>query len=256
MTVKAFPASFGQKALSILFPQRCLLCGKLVDACDIFCSDCAAGLPEEPCLRKLRISGGRLLPTAAPLAYQGGYRKTLHRYKFQGMKGLALQLGWLMSGAARKLSGSFDSIVYVPLSKKGLRARGYDQSRLLAQRLGKALGLPVVHALEKTRNTAAQHDLDRKSRLENIRGAYACKANVAGLSLLLVDDIITTGYTLRECAEVLYAAGARKVFGVCAADAHGKPDAGARGGTAKQKVPRSVRVKNRVGNRNASTARR
>lgn len=243
MTVKTFPASFGQKALSVLFPQHCILCGKLVNAGDIFCSECAAGLPEEPCLRELRISGGRLFSTAAPLAYQGGYRKTLHRYKFQGRKGLALQLGWLMSGAARELPGAFDAIVYVPLSRKGLRARGYDQSRLLAQRLGKALELPVVHALEKVRDTAAQHDLDRKSRVENIRGAYACKASVAGRSLLLVDDIVTTGYTLRECAEVLYAAGAGEVFGICAADAHRVLDDGP--GTARKTTRGSVGLSRR-----------
>ena len=124
-----------------------------------------------------------------------------------------------MAGAAESLPGPFDGIAYVPLSGKSRRARGYDQSRLLARRLGKALGIPVVKALRKCRDTQTQHQLSREERAENVRGAYSCGMDLSGRSLLLVDDIVTTGSTLRECAAALYDSGAQSVCGICAAEA-------------------------------------
>ena len=88
----------------------------------------------------------------------------------------------------------------------------------LARALAKELGLPWWTLLEQARETATQHDLTRAQRADNVRGAYRARAEAAGQRLLLVDDIVTTGATLRACAQGLYGAGAQKVCAVCAAN--------------------------------------
>ena len=103
------------------------------------------------------------------------------------------------------------------MSPKKLQQRGYNQSQLLAKALAKELGLPWWTLLEQARETATQHDLTRAQRADNVRGAYRARAEAAGQRLLLVDDIVTTGATLRACAQALYEAGAQSVGAVCAA---------------------------------------
>ena len=109
----------------------------------------------------------------------------------------------------------------MPLSRGSRKKRGYDQSRLLATAVAKSLGLPLLDVLEKARETQIQHQLGREERAQNVRGAYRATGPVDGRTLLLIDDIVTTGATLTECAGALYRAGARAVGSLCAADAPG-----------------------------------
>ena len=111
---------------------------------------------------------------------------------------------------------AYDCIVPVPISAERLRARGYDQSLLLAEALADKTGLPCRSLLRKVRDNRTQHRLTAKERAENVRGAYACE-DAAGLRVLLVDDIVTTGATARECAVQLYRTGAASVQCVCCA---------------------------------------
>lgn len=104
----------------------------------------------------------------------------------------------------------------VPVSAERLRERGYDQTVLLAERLAAQTDLPCRSLLRKTRDNRTQHRLTAKERAANVRGAYACDG-ADGLRVLLVDDIVTTGATARECAAMLYRAGAAEVLCVCCA---------------------------------------
>ncbi len=224
---KAFPVPLGERVLALFFPARCLCCGRALPSNGLLCKDCGP-LEEAPPFRQFPLDGaGKTLTAAAPLYYRGGFRETLHRYKFRGERGLAGQLGRLMAGRALDFPAGFDGVSFAPLSKERLRERGYDQSGLLAKSLAKALGLPLLPLLEKTRDTRRQHELGRTQRRENAKeGGYRAKPQAAGKSLLLVDDIVTTGATLCQCAQALYAAGAREVYGLCAASAQkkeGKP---------------------------------
>jgi ComF family protein len=110
-----------------------------------------------------------------------------------------------------------DLVSSVPLSKKRLRQRGYNQSELIARELAALSGIPYSTVLEKHVENREQHRLHKKDRRENVRGVYRILsgASVEDRRVLLVDDILTTGATLGECAAVLYAAGAKEVF--CAA---------------------------------------
>lgn len=207
-----------------VFPARCLWCGRVIPAEGFFCKECQEKAGAV-CARVFDLrAAGRSFAVRAPAAYRGGYRETLHRYKFRGERGLAGQLGRLCAGQARFFPVDFTAVAYVPLSKKRKRQRGYDQSRLLAKAIARALGVPLLGCLEKVRETETQHTLGKSKRMENVKGAYRASPAAAGKALLLVDDIVTTGATLCQCAEALYAAGAAEVYGLCAASAQKKEE--------------------------------
>ena len=205
--------------MCLFFPARCLTCGKAVRAQRLVCRACAASLPQKPFFQEFPLSQAQegRLAVVAPLSYEKGTRRTLRRLKFQEERALAKPLAALMAQAVGQWGREFDGVVWVPMSPKKLQQRGYNQSQLLAKALAKELGLPWWTLLEQARETATQHNLTRAQRADNVRGAYRARAEAAGQRLLLVDDIVTTGATLRACAQALYEAGARSVGAVCAA---------------------------------------
>lgn len=213
--------SLGERLLCLFFPARCLSCGQVVPPDSLFCKRCAPAVQAPP-PREFPLENGKTLLSYAPMYYRNGFRKTLHRYKFRGQWALSHPLGRLCAPQARLFPVDFDAVTYVPLSKVGKRRRGYDQSQRLAKSLALALGLPLLPALEKVRETDTQHQLGKSKRQENVKGAYRAGPAAAGKTLLLVDDIVTTGATLRQCAQMLYDAGAAQVCALCAASAQKK----------------------------------
>ncbi len=149
--------------------------------------------------------------------YEGVIKTALHRLKFQKRRKLAAPLGvlavrYLCNLPSFKMS-QFDCIVPVPLHQKRLRDRGFNQSALLAETIGKYFEVPVAQALKKVKDTHPQFDLPREKRLLNVKGAFrvADPGAIAGRQVLLFDDIYTTGATAAECAAVMLNSGARKV---------------------------------------------
>ena len=209
--------SLKEKLLDLFFPPRCAFCHDFLETShEGVCAHCRTGLP-------FAQNGGRqhfpFIPACvSPLNYEGNVRESLLRYKFGGATGYAKVYGQLVSETVRtELPGAYDIITWVPLSRKRLRERGYDQARLLAKATAKALGMPLTPTLYKQRNTQPQSGTgDAAKRSANITGAYRMKkgADVTGKRVLLIDDIVTTGSTLLECARVLGKAGAEQV--VCA----------------------------------------
>jgi ComF family protein len=153
--------------------------------------------------------------------HDGAVRDLLHRFKYGADRSLTPVLGELMFTALQdtRLSGiSFDGIVPVPLHARRLRERGFNQAALLAGTLAPRLGVPVLDLLRRTRPTVPQAGLERDRRLANLKGAFEFRKGFAKTgSLLLVDDVATTGATLDACAEVLIGAGASRVFAVTVA---------------------------------------
>ena len=209
-------------ALDLLFPRRCPFCRKLLEREEtLLCAACQRELPWIPGEQSLR-SGEFFTTCVAPLWYQDAVRASHHRYKFGGLKHYAAPYATLTSQCVEDhLRGQFDVITWVPLSKKRLRKRGYDQARLLAERMAPLLGVGAERLLDKPRETGAQSGLsDQAARRANVLGAYtlAPGAEAEGRRVLLVDDVMTTGATLSECARVLKSAGASQVC--CAVLAH------------------------------------
>ena len=208
--------------LSLIYPPKCPFCGKVLDQGeDGLCFACQRILPwvGEDEVRTVEFCDGCL----SPLWYRDGARDGVHRYKFQNGRAHARLFGDLMAQCLQdRWEEPVDLITWVPLSKKRLRERGYDQARLLAQRMGEVTGLPVAAALAKTRNTRTQSRLGQDaSRRANVLGAYACRPEVelAGKRVALVDDVVTSGATLAECAACLRAAGAASVVALTLARA-------------------------------------
>lgn len=160
-------------------------------------------------------------------SYQGGLRELIHLLKYEQVRPAASVLGRMLGEAAARLPLPEQSplVIPVPLHAAKQRQRGFNQSELIARAALKspalsALGLQVCSStLERVRATESQTGLTRPQRRENIRGAFCVKdaATVAGRTILLVDDVFTTGTTVSECARVLRRAGAAQVWVVTVA---------------------------------------
>lgn len=167
------------------------------------------------CGRKSKLSG-----IVVSAKYDGPIKELVHYLKYSKMQIISKYLAKLM---VKKLSGcSFKGeVVVVPVPLYFLRKfdRGFNQSELLAKEICKKMGLPLSLVLKRVRNTSQQMKLNRPNRLQNLQGAFRCKnpENIVGKTILLVDDVTTTGATLNECAKTLKSAGARQVFGVVVA---------------------------------------
>ena len=192
----------------------------------LFCPACAGALPKEPILRAFPLEGAEAgrLTVASSLLYEKGFRHTLHRLKFQEERALAGPIGQMMAQTAQALGMPFDGVTWVPMSPKKLQRRGYNQSQLLARSVARELKLPSWGLLEQVKETQTQHQLTRVQRADNVRGVYRASGAALGKRLLLVDDIVTTGATLRSCAQALYRAGTGSVTGLCSASASIPPE--------------------------------
>lgn len=206
--------------LDLLYPPKCVFCGALLeDARALMCPQC---LRELPWLRGAEAEQEKefISLCVSPLRYQEKVRDSIRRYKFSGMFSFCQVYGELTARCVReRLAGRYDLISWVPVSRKRRRERGYDQAFLLARETARALeaGAPVS-LLEKVRNNPPQSGLEEQAaRRANVMGAYRVSAPraAAGGRILLIDDVVTTGETLSECARTLRLSGARDV--VCAA---------------------------------------
>lgn len=205
--------------LDLLFPPRCPFCHELLrEQEELFCDHCQKELPwiiGEQAEQKLEF----ISCCVSPLWYHDDVRESIHRYKFSSCKGYSRVYGHLTAQCvADHLSDRFDLITWAPLSWLRLRKRGYDQARLIAEIAARELGAAAVPTLKKMRNTRKQSMLhDDAARRSNVLGVYRVidPERVRDQRVLLIDDVVTTGATLSECARVLRTAGASDV--VCAA---------------------------------------
>ena len=206
--------------LDLLFPPRCVFCRRLLHRGEEgICPRCQQDLPWA-LGAEAEQTGEFFSLCASPLWYQDQVRASFHRYKFKGVRGYSRTYGRLVAQCVQDhLAGRYDLITWVPLSRARLRQRGYDQAMLLASAAALALDDVAAETLCKVRDTEAQSGLGKNdaSRRANVLSAYQVTdpALVEGRRVLLIDDIVTTGSTLSECARVLRTAGAADV--VCAA---------------------------------------
>ena len=198
--------------LELLYPTRCAFCHKQTGGGQI-CRKCAGSLPyteDGEQVRNFRF----VEKCASPLYYEGDVRASLLRYKFNGLSFYWKIYCEILSKCVDENEISCDIITWVPLSKARLRQRGYDQARLLAEGLAEHMGVECARLLRKTRNNPAQSSMGgAEKRRANVSGAYEAvdAGRTEGRRVLIVDDIVTTGSTLSECAAVLTMAGAKSV---------------------------------------------
>ena len=227
--LKAILDRVTHSALDFLLPMRCLSCGR---EGGLLCTPCIAALPclEPPycdlcaavgivgecryCREQTRQQGRPLDGLRAPYVFQGSVRDVVHRFKYENARAAAPLLGRLLAEylADNPLPG--DRLIPVPLHPAKQRERGYNQAELLAKEVGKTVALPVdAKLLYRTRNTPAQvRAANRQQRIANTADAFAVRSSAAGQSLILIDDVSTTGSTLTAAATALKQAGAASVW--------------------------------------------
>ena len=209
--------------LDLLFPPKCILCGKLLEKQETdLCRACREESPE--CLGKHK-NFSFLDSWAAIWYYEKNIRQSILRFKFRRARHYADVYGRLLAMRLLQLyPEGFDVLTWVPISRARRFTRGYDQVELLARAVGRELGMKPIKALKKMRNNRPQSGISGQAqRRANVLGVYRVisSAQVQGKRILLLDDIITTGATAGECARVLLTAGAKEVHcGVVAAVRH------------------------------------
>lgn len=218
--------------VALVVPLRCARCGRALDHPPALCRDCVRGLlgsgpgaaPAEPVpvprgIASLHV-GGR---------FEGELAAWLHRFKYPGpgWRGLEAAPLAVVAALAREIAGArrpeapaLDLVLPVPADARRLRRRGFHPAGEIAREVSGALGVRLAAGvLVAVRETASQTELDRRGRRRNVAGAYAVTgaARARGASVLVVDDVTTTGATLEECARSLRRAGARHVEALCIA---------------------------------------
>jgi len=198
--------------IRIVSPPLCQACGRPISDGEV-CRACAKARPDFDRLRAWAVF-------APPVD------KVIHAFKYGNKQSLAQLLGRSMGRVLQgdTILATAECVVPVPLYKGRQRDRGYNQALLLCRVLSQETAKPVLDCLVRTRNTPTQTKLTDADRRDNVAGAFRLgnDVNVTDKSLLLIDDVMTTGATLNECATVLRQAGARSVYALVSAIASGR----------------------------------
>ncbi|MHB1392767.1 MAG: double zinc ribbon domain-containing protein [Clostridia bacterium] len=205
----ANPCDTCMASLDYLQGVTCLHCGKQLNEqySKSICPDCSAGIFHYD-------------RAYSCFAYSGMGKELICKFKYEGKIRLSKVIAGLMVERLRNEGLVIDAIAPVPIHESKLRTRGFNQSYIIAQELGERLRKPVLDCLVRTKETKEQYNLDRAHRYLNIIDAFSVKLlynNDKYKSILLVDDIYTTGSTVNECSKVLKEFGARNVYVITAA---------------------------------------
>ena len=153
--------------------------------------------------------------------YQGQLKRSIHQYKFYGESSYADIFGKAMADKIKSdyPDVDFDGVCFVPMTDSAIRKRGYNQSELLARVVADKLKLPVIPCLKKTKEAPNQKTLTSKERVKNIKESFATAedADIKDKTLILCDDIKTTGATMKECCDTLLKSGAKDIYCLCLA---------------------------------------
>lgn len=238
--VRKFGRNFLSKGVSLLYPTTCAICNN--KSHNHFCPECwdkieflkpplcpkcgrpfssdisLSRSPDHLCseCREIKTYFDKAIAIGS---YDGTLAESIHFFKYRGKKGLGCPLGRIMAeyiGSNPSLFPHSSLVVLpVPLHLKRLREREFNQSLLLAKEISRAFRIPLIpDNLQRVRWTKPQIELKGEERLMNVKGAFEVKdpKDIEGKSLLLIDDVYTTGATVRECSKVLKKAGAEKVY--------------------------------------------
>ncbi len=214
--------------LTAVFPKTCRLCGEVIELDETLCDECknvkkieppicmSCGYSKEECVCKKHKHEYKGI--AAPYYYKDSVKTAVNNFKARGMTFLADGFSKDMADSVRETYADihFDLITFVPLRNFHEHCRGFNQSALLAEGVGKELGIPVEKLLYKSRYTGVQHNKSAKERSVAVYGSFKVyreyENKLGGRTILLIDDVKTTGSTLNECAKMLKLSGADAVY--------------------------------------------
>jgi competence protein ComFC len=213
--------------ISLIFPKRCGICGTTIATNLQMCEECCCNLPIikgdicKNCGREIKVCCCKnkkyeFERCVAPFYYEGIIKKGIWRYKYRGKLYAAETFAHyiLETICLEYESINFDVVTAVPMSKKELAKRGYNQSVLLAKLLARGLNIKYCEALTKISDTKPQQSCNALQRQSNVFGVFKAIniKNIKDKTILFVDDISTTGTTLNECSKMLKLAGAKQIY--------------------------------------------
>ena len=224
----AMSESVFKRLLYCIFPRRCDLCGDVVPISSKRCDACLhcekiegeacemCGMDKASCTCKDSHHKPEYEQIVAPFYYSDNVVKAVYRLKSNGYSELDVTMAEEIVKCIKKQyhNINFDCITYVPLSADREKARGYNQSRLIAEEISKMLDIPVEHTFYKAYENPPQRNQNARMRRANVFGAFDVNdgVNPQGKTYLVVDDVKTTGATLSECAAVLDSYGSTAVY--------------------------------------------
>ena len=192
------------------FPARCPYCDKVIYHEQYAFEDCKAKMPDVPVTNY--IEGG--YRCTSPFMYKECFADAVKAFKFNNRPQYAKALAFAVVTSLNITDNlQYDYITCVPMHPKLKNQRGYNQSELLAKECAKLMGVKYIDALEKFKQNKPQHSLKGSERRKNVKGVYRAvnKDKIKGKKILLIDDIITTGNTLAECAKMLKKSGCEEI---------------------------------------------
>lgn len=193
-----------QKFIEFFYPKRCAFCNKIIESDRSLCKDCENKVPHKAMFKGI-IKG---YVCVAPFVYDDVFRYGVLNLKFNNLKHNGDVLGEFLGKCVRENLPEiqFDYVTSVPLHKKALKERNYNQAEMIARKVAEITGAEYVELLCKPKANRAQHTLNRKERAENVKGVFKLCRNekFTGKNILLVDDVATTGCTFGECCKVLH----------------------------------------------------
>jgi ComF family protein len=234
--------------LALLYPPACASCETELSEWDgrtYLCASCAATIARLAppwCVRCGEPLASRMIDLCERCAtqdvpferlrsfgrYDGVLADLIRALKFGGERALVRQLtDYLCEAADLEMSEHIQAITFVPMTRRAVRARGFNQAEFLARRLGRMLSKPAIPVLCKIRETRPQVELSAAERQENLREAFIAGKDPRYERILVVDDVYTTGATLTECSRALQAAGYEKIYALTLARAPLAQDADA-----------------------------
>ncbi len=214
--------------IDIFFPPACAACGAVTSSPETFCLGCELDLerlPEQHCLRcsepgsfergpcpRCELRPPPFARAFAPFLHQGPIARAIHRFKYEDHPELAPTLAALLAREAKAFIDAAPGILCaIPLHRSRLRRRQYDQAQLLVEQLAHQTQRAAGDCLRRIRNTRRQVGLTEAQREQNVAGCFQASGEWRGKSVLLLDDVFTTGATARTAASVLRAAGAAEI---------------------------------------------
>ncbi len=198
--------------VNFLFPAFCIRCGRYLKDEDVICKNCFTGIKKEAIITE----NIPYIEKVFSIARYENLHDLIYQLKYFGKKSLGYKLGVLLAECmANNNFVNFDFIIPVPLHPAKKRLRGYNQSEIIAKAVSHYFKKELLNKiLVRRTNTKSQTNLTKIERVENVKNAFKVKnrEKIRGKSILLIDDVITTGSTLSECARMLLQNGAGKIF--------------------------------------------
>jgi len=210
---------FSQFIKDLVFPNECLICKEMIrEETNAVCHNCLMNFEEIPQIdrRNKLLVEEDLDGVMSGWYFKNGMEDVIHSLKYDERAKLGLELGRHLGQIIPSNSfGKIDYIIPIPLHKVKLRERGYNQAEWIAKGIARSWDLPVYNSsLIRDRFTVSQTTLNKEDRKANMKNAFTVKNNTINASIILIDDVLTTGSTMSACASVLKNEGAKTVYGL------------------------------------------